>query len=94
LTEPLTIVPSEIYMFENTVIPTTSAGDPTVVNVVPVQLAVKDKPVAADQFVVWLLPQVPVPPTQYLSAIYGPLRFNVPSAVYFNQLCARCWSAF
>jgi hypothetical protein len=55
-----------------TVIPTTKAGEPTVVRAVPVQEAVNDKALAALQFVVNTVLQVPEPPTQYLSAILYP----------------------
>jgi len=62
-------VPRLTKVLDHTVIPATSAGDPVVVKAVAVQLAVKDNPVAADQLVVLVPFQVPVPPTQYLFAI-------------------------
>jgi hypothetical protein len=44
--------------------PTTNAGEPTVVNAVPVQDAVKESALAADQLVVEDVFHVPEPPTQ------------------------------
>ena len=63
-TAPLTMVPSVTFADDHTLIPTTRAGDPTVVKVVPEQDAVKDKPCAADQFAVDVVSHVAVPPTQ------------------------------
>jgi len=64
-TDPLEIVPRDTFVLENTFIPTTNAGEPTVVKVVPEQDAVNDSPCAADQFVVVVVSHVPLPPTQY-----------------------------
>jgi hypothetical protein len=63
-TLPLTIVPRIVPDAKYTVMPATSAGEPTVVNVLPERLAVKDKGRVDDQFTVFVLLQVPVPFTQ------------------------------
>ena len=64
LAEPLTIVPRLTNVLEKTVMPTTKAGEPVVVNTVPEHDAVKDKPLAVDHLVVDVVSQVPPPPTQ------------------------------
>jgi hypothetical protein len=75
-TEPLLIVPRLTFVEDQTVIPTTSAGEPVVVKVVPEHDAVIANGAAALQFVVALLFQVADPPAQYLSAIYFTLYLN------------------
>jgi len=51
--DPLTIVPSDTDPADVIVVPTVKAGDPVVVKVVPVQLAVgKDRVVAEPQLII------------------------------------------
>jgi hypothetical protein len=57
-------VPVNWSVLYQTVIPTTSAGEPVVVNVFPDREAVNTIGEAADQLVVALVFQVPDPPTQ------------------------------
>jgi hypothetical protein len=57
---PLTIVPRLVPDALYTVMPTTSAGEPTVVKVLPERLAVKDNGRDDDQLAVFVLLQVPV----------------------------------
>ena len=64
LPEPPVIVPMLTLAAVHTVMPITSAGDPTVVSVVPVREPVNDSALAADQLVVALVFHVAVPPTQ------------------------------
>jgi hypothetical protein len=54
-----------------TVKPIVKAGEPVVVSVVPEQEAVKINGAADDQFVVADVFQVPLPPTQYLFAMFN-----------------------
>jgi hypothetical protein len=71
--EPPLIVPKLTLVEDQTVIPTTSAGEPVVVNVVPEHDVVASvNATAALQFAVELLFQVPAPPAQYLFAIPNP----------------------
>jgi hypothetical protein len=70
--EPPVIVPMFVVDVTKTVIPVTSAGEPVVVSVVPEQEPVKVTADAVDQLVVNAALNVPVPPTQYLVAIYCP----------------------
>ena len=64
LPDPPVIVPMLVFVASRTVMPMTSAGDPTVVSVVPERDAVNDRALAADQLVVVVVSQVPVPPNQ------------------------------
>jgi hypothetical protein len=67
---PPVIVPALVYAPVNgsvlyqTVIPTTNAGDPVVVSVVPERDAVNPTGTAVAQLLVLVPSQVPVPPTQ------------------------------
>jgi hypothetical protein len=61
--DPLEMVPSNVWLFVQTRMPATRAGDPVVVSAVPEQEAVNTSADAADQLVV-PVDHVPPPPTQ------------------------------
>ena len=94
LPDPPVIVPMLVFVASRTVMPMTSAGDPTVVSVVPERDAVNDRALAADQLVVVVVSQVPVPPTQYRFATAYASGAGAGFSISAIQLASRrCFSA-
>ena len=79
-TLPLIITPLLAPVASKSSTGTTIAGEPTVVKVLPARLAVKDSGTVEDQLSVLVLLQVPVPPTQYRSAMLYSEITGLPSA--------------